>query len=187
MPKHIISTQNNYRTQAYSRRVCNAYNTSEEKRSSLKMSLWHSVKSIQIDSKRSFYNAKLKRMNVFVTLNNLLCFVHQIKLDKPSKSAFQRLGCYISNYTQVEKGSRNHGNTCCRQTCCHLLRSTACTNATWTQQQHQERVNTPFIQKLNISNMGENKRDTSRKYMCIPSQKIRCTGFPMKLQSQSWS
>ncbi len=129
MPKHIISTQNNYRTQAYSRRVCNAYNTSEEKRSSLKMSLWHSVKSIQIDSKRSFKNAKLKRMNVFVTLNNLLCFVHQIKLDKPSKSAFQRLGCYISNYTQVEKGSRNHGNTCCRQTCCHLLRSTACTNA----------------------------------------------------------
>lgn len=68
-------------------------------------------------------------MNVFVTLNNLLCFVHQIKLDKASKSAFQRLGCYISNYTQVEKGSRNHGNTCCRQTCGHLPRSTACTNA----------------------------------------------------------
>lgn len=126
-------------------------------------------------------------MNVFVTLNNLLCFVHQIKLDKPSKSAFQRLGCYISNYTQVEKGSRNHGNTCCRQTCCHLPRSTACTNALVNLNSTAtsgERVNTPFIQKLNVSNMRENNRATSRKYICIPSQKIQYTGFPMKLQSE---
>ncbi len=184
MPKHIISTQNNYQTQAYSRRVCNAYNTSEEKRSSLKMSLWHSVKSIQIDSKTSFQNAKLKRMNVFVTLNNLLCFVHQIKLDKPSKSAFQRLGCCISNYTQVEKGSRNHGNTCCRQTCCHLMRSTACTNAlvnlnsTATSRESKY----TFYSEAKHKQYEGNKRATSRKYMCIPSQKIRCTGFPMKLQ-----